>query len=550
LEASVANPASSCRLRRFVSAAAFLVLSCVIASQAGAAKSIVKDMYDVFSVGPRPAHSPAVSETTILHQAFFADLEAGTAPGWGVVNYRQGQPLGWNRVSGAHSCVGQAWWCGRSGLAHGDGYDNNWVQILKTVAPINLAGSTDNVLTFKHRMQSEEGYDWGWVLIHDAAPGSPWDTLAGYSGNPGSACANASLPILNSWTTRPQPIQLMFLFGSDLSVSASDSTAAFSGWSIDDVKVTASGSVVKFFDDMEGGSANWVSETPNPGPLWHLESYPGTSVPATCYFLSTYVWVPFPGFGFGLVPDFVDAMVTTPPINIQGVIRTGFPLLRLQFDNWINLPPQNGVFWSLWIQGSSDGVTWTPWRNAIDPIVFAGGVAQCVEGSYVDFDPYYTIRTGLQPGTPLIRLGLRLRDQKPTTIADADGEILRLGVRTEGIYFDNIGVYYTYTITGVEAVSATPSGARASIRKVHPNPFNPTTTIEFSVPEPSPTTLRIYDLHGRAVATLVRETMAAGLYRARWDGKTDEGSDLSSGIYFAQVECAGSRGSARLMLVR
>ena len=95
---------------------------------------------------------------------------------------------------------------------------------------------------------------------------------------------NASLPIPDSWTARPQPIQLMFLFGSDLEVSRSDSNDVYTGWSIDDVKVTAAGNVVKFFDDNEGTAANWVASSPDPGPLWHLENYPGTSVPASCFF--------------------------------------------------------------------------------------------------------------------------------------------------------------------------------------------------------------------------------------------------------------------------
>jgi hypothetical protein len=503
-------------------------------------------MYDVFSVGPRPSQTPAVPETTIKHQVYFSELE-GSNSDWSAVDFRQGQPNAWHRLSGTHSCVGNAWWCGVTGLTYGDGYDNNWVQTLKTVTPINLAGSSGNVLTFKHRIQSEPGYDMAWVMIHDGTASSVWDTLALYSGDFGASCINETITIPNSWTTRPQPIQLMFLFGSDFTVSRSDSNDVFTGWSVDDVKITASGSIVKFFDDMEAGETNWVASSPDPGPMWKIENSPGTSVPATCFFLSTNVWVPFQGFGFGQVPDFVDAMLTSPPMDITGVFQGANSSLRLQFDNWINLPAENSVYWSLWIQGSTDGVTWTPWKNALDPIVFSGAVAQCVEGSFIDFNPYYTPRTGLQPGTPFIRLGFRIRDEKPI---DDSASLLRLGIRTEGIYFDNVGVYSIYTITGVEAVDAVPASARASIQRVYPNPFNPSTTIEFSVPKSGATSVRIFDLQGRAVATLVRETISAGVYRVRWNGKTDDGRDLSSGVYFAGVENAGSRGSARLMMIK
>jgi hypothetical protein len=341
----------------------------------------------------------------------------------------------------------------------------------------------------------------------------------------------------------------MFLFGSDLTVSRSDSNDVFTGWSLDDVRVTASGSVVKFFDDNEGAATNWVASSPNPGTLWHLENSPGTSVPATCFFLSTNLWVPFQGFGFGSVPDFSDAMLTSPVMDITGIFAPGNSTLRLQVDNWINLPPENAVGWSLWIQGSADTITWTPWRNALDPIVFFGGTAQCVEGSFTQFDPYFTARTGIQPGTPYIRLGFRIRDEKPTS---EEGELTRLGIRTEGIYFDNISLYHVYTIAGVgvEAVGGVPTANRAEVRKVYPNPFNPQTTIEFSVPKPGPASVRIFDLQGRRVATLVDETMPAGVYRVRWNGQTDDGRELSSGVYFAQVASAKSRDSARLMMIK
>ncbi len=501
-------------------------------------KTIVKDMDEAFSI--------AVSETTIEHVVYFNDIEGSTAD-WGVINYRQGQPNAWNIVSGTHSCVGKAWWCGQSGFTYGDGYDNNWVQTLKTVTPIDLSGTSGNELTFKYRAQTEWGFDWGWVLIHDGAAGSAWDTLASFSGDFGASCTNATISIPNSWTTRPQPIQLQFLFGSDLTVSTADSSGAFTGWTLDDVKITAAGSIVKFFDDMEAGSGNWLASSPNPGTLWHVENSPGTSVPATCFFLSTNLWVPFQGFGFGLVPDFVDAMLTSPPMDLQGVFNGPNTELKLRFDDWINLPFDHGVYWSLWVSGSDDLVTWTPWRNHNASIVFSGGTARCIEGHQTPFNPYNTVSTGIQPGTRYLRIGFRLRDEKQ--LSD-EGLIMQLGAQTEGIYLDNIKVLYVYTISGVETVSGVPASARASVQKIFPNPFNPNTTIEFSVPKAGPTSLRIYDVQGKPVASLVNETMPAGVYRVRWNGKSDGGRELSSGVYFALVETSKGRDSARLMMLK
>jgi len=545
------------RARGIVSLFALPALLFLAVSSQALAKPVAREMYDTFTI--QPPRTPSVQESTIKHATFFTDVESaafdsvlgGWNGGWSVKDFRQGQPNAWHLTTGTQSCVGNAWWCGVTGLTYGDGYDNNWVQQLKTVAPINLAGSSGNTLTFKQRLRCEEGYDWGWVLMHDAQSGTTWDTLAAFTGDLGASCVNASVTIPNNWTTRPQPVQLMFLFGSDLDVSKSDSNDVFTGWTVDDVKITASGGVVKFFDDMESGGANWVASSPDPGTLWHTEAYPGTQYPSTCSFLSTRMWVPFQGNGFGAVPDFADAMLISPTINIGGAHTAANSQLRLQFDNWLNLPRKYGVYWSLYIQGSQDGgTTWTPWRNALDPLVFFGDTPQCVEGSTIQFDPYFTARTGVAFGTELIRLGFRIRDTKQTTIRDDEGQLEWLGTNTEGIYFDNIGLYFIYTITGVEPVSNVPLSARPKVEKVFPNPFNPSTTIEFSIPTAGRSAVRIFDLKGRRVATLVDENLGAGVYRVRWNGLTDAGGAVASGVYFASVESQKHRDAARIMVVK
>ena len=532
-----------------------LLFAVSLPSFADAAKPSYKSMDEEFRVTTPLTYTPwrstpAVAETTIRHQIFFDDLE-GSMAGWGVINYRQGQPNAWNRVTGANSCTGFAWWCGQTGLPFGSGYDNNWVQMLKTNVPITLNGTTNNKLTYKFRHRSEFGFDWGYVLIKDGAAASRWDTLASYSGDFGTSCASPTIDIPNSWTTAPQPITLLFLFGSDLDISAGDQAGNYQGWSIDDVKITAQGNNVRFFDDMEAGSSQWIAESPNPGPLWHIESAPGTSIPAGCFFLSSNVWVPFQGFGFGVVPDFVDAMIYSPPMSLEGVFSPNNPTtsLTLQFDNWVNLPPENAVYWSVQLSGSNDLVTWTPWRNGTG-VLHSGGNPQCTEGATKEFNPYNTAITGIQPGTKYMRIGFRLRDEKANGFPANDGAPLFLGVRTEGIYFDNIGIYNVYTISGVETVDGAPAGTRAAIRKAYPNPFNPRTTLEFTVPKRGPVAVRIFDLQGRQVASLVNDTMNGGVYRVHWNGQDDAGRSQSSGIYFAQIQSGGSRHSVRLTMLK
>jgi hypothetical protein len=551
------------RLRSRVScpfaAAAFLSLGILSAAATALGYSERKNQWDVFyqstPLGYTPGRTAVVAETTIRHQVYFSDLEAGTT-GWSMVNHRAGMPLGWNIVSGSHACTGNSWWCGLTGLPRGDGYGNAWIQTLTTNVPINIGGFSNTKVTFKMRHQSEWSYDYGWVLIKSGAAGAHWDTLASYTGDFGSSCGNQSLAIPAAFNAATQPITLMFLFGSDMEVSAEDSTGAFTGWTLDDIAVT-SGATTHFFDNMEAGSSKWVASSPNPGLLWHLENSPGTSQPATCFFLNTNVWVPFQGSGFGVVPDFADQMIMSPPMDLAGVFSPATPTtsLKLQFDQWINLPPANDVYWSLWISGSTNKTTWTPWRNALGALSIAGGPSpQCYEGVTYDFNPYDSTRTGFGADKRYIRLGIRLRDEKaidgPEGVVGDGAGPLRLGYMTEGMYVDNLGVFYVYTISGVETVSGVPVASRPRIQKSFPNPFNPMTTIEFSVPKSGPVRVGIFDIHGRSVAALVDEAMGPGVYRVRWNGKDTNGADVASGVYYAQIRSRGGSGSGRLALIK
>jgi hypothetical protein len=68
-----------------------------------------------------------------------------------------------------------------------------------------------------------------------------------------------------------------------------------------------------------------------------------------------------------------------------------------------------------------------------------------------------------------------------------------------------------------------------------PNPFNPNTTISYSVPKDGQTTLAIYNLKGQLIRTLVNGNAKAGSFNASWNGKDDKGNSVASGIYFYRL---------------
>jgi hypothetical protein len=72
-----------------------------------------------------------------------------------------------------------------------------------------------------------------------------------------------------------------------------------------------------------------------------------------------------------------------------------------------------------------------------------------------------------------------------------------------------------------------------SLMQNFPNPFNPSTTITYQLPTDSRVTLKVYDVLGREVVTLVNEGRPAGYHDVRWDVPQ---SGIASGVYFYRIE--------------
>jgi hypothetical protein len=78
-----------------------------------------------------------------------------------------------------------------------------------------------------------------------------------------------------------------------------------------------------------------------------------------------------------------------------------------------------------------------------------------------------------------------------------------------------------------------------AIERVTPNPFNPQTTIEYTVAEHGRVTLGVYDVAGRMVRVLVDSPRSPGRYAETWDGLDERGAEVASGVYFIRLESAG-----------
>ena len=84
----------------------------------------------------------------------------------------------------------------------------------------------------------------------------------------------------------------------------------------------------------------------------------------------------------------------------------------------------------------------------------------------------------------------------------------------------------------------------------YPNPFNPTTDISFSLPTPANVSLRVYNLLGQEVATVVNGDLSAGVHTVTWDGSNDGGAQVSSGIYFYRLVAGDEIATRKMMLLK
>lgn len=96
-------------------------------------------------------------------------------------------------------------------------------------------------------------------------------------------------------------------------------------------------------------------------------------------------------------------------------------------------------------------------------------------------------------------------------------------------------------ITGIDPRSALPKEYK--LHRNFPNPFNPVTTIKYDLPADSRVTLKIYNILGQEVRTLVNEYQAAGYKALQWDGRNQRGEPVSSGIYIYRLSASSAKES-------
>ena len=189
---------------------------------------------------------------------------------------------------------------------------------------------------------------------------------------------------------------------------------------------------------------------------------------------------------------------------------------------------------------SFDGITWKEHRFYPEPSKsLCGGALITVDKNNI----VWVVMAGTCTDGSLIPGGLASYDDTTWTTYENDLGISRF--RASGIAVDDDNTKWFATAYGAISYNDKPGNAVEENVKIpktlaitgnYPNPFNPSTTIVFTVPESGFADLIIYNILGQQVRKLLSETIPEGNHNTVWNGKDDSGIPVSSGIYISSLK--------------
>ena len=281
-----------------------------------------------------------------------------------------------------------------------------------------------------------------------------------------------------------------------------------SGYQVADSFLIAIGEM-GFFDNMENGEGTWSHS--GSIDLWHLSAYRKHS--------GTFSW--YCGYeGFHQYSNNMDNTLETTSITV-GLDAS------LSFWAWYEFPNYgtDGVYVEV-----NDGSGW----STLDFIGSGGALGTLHTGN--DWLEYTYDLSYFPPGTTI---NLRFRFV-------SDNEEV-----AEGVYIDDVKIHRQ----DVEVPLTIPEPREkitttTQLFQNYPNPFNPLTIINYQLTIDNLVTLKVYDILGREVKTLVNERKPAGSYTVIWDGRDENGQPVSSGVYLYRLKSGNFVQTRKMVLLR
>ena len=137
------------------------------------------------------------------------------------------------------------------------------------------------------------------------------------------------------------------------------------------------------------------------------------------------------------------------------------------------------------------------------------------------------------------------KDVEALAIDPFDPRTIYIGTCSDYLFECGVFAYTDTTLHGVEPLPGGILPRECFLSQNYPNPFNSNTAISYQLSgvsgRPSAVTLRVYNILGQLVRTLVDDYREAGYYKVCWNGRDDLGKEVSSGVYFYRLEVKNDR---------
>jgi hypothetical protein len=199
--------------------------------------------------------------------------------------------------------------------------------------------------------------------------------------------------------------------------------------------------------------------------------------------------------------------------------------------------------WGYTYGGSHSDIAYSVCKTTDEDYIVAGVTSSFGAGGR----DFYLVKTNSQGDTLWTRTyGGSDDDEAYSVQQTADGGYILAGHTRS---FGTGGKDFYLVKTGPEESEAEPVinsvPSQYTLYPNYPNPFNPSTQITYSIPKSGNVSLKVFNLLGQEVASLVNETQPAGTHVVSFDGST-----LSSGIYFCQLRAGGFRQTQKTVLLK
>jgi hypothetical protein len=244
----------------------------------------------------------------------------------------------------------------------------------------------------------------------------------------------------------------------------------------------------------------------------------------------------------------IGSMVYTDPIIENNIITENTQYAMDTNNSWALLNKNTIVNNAAGVKGygyyspSPTIVNCILWNNNDDLVETGSAIYSCIQNGdpgtgNISSDPLFVdAEQGdyhLQQGSPCINAGY-----PDPSFNDPDGSRA------------DMGAFYYSSGTSVYSQKGSLLPDKYLLAQNYPNPFNPATTIEYQLPKDTQVTLRIFNITGELVETLIEEKQSAGYHQIQWDGRDENGSSVAGGVYLYLLKADDFSQSNKMVLIR